>query len=359
MKAITTLLILIALSLSVVSAQNEATPEVTPEPQAPLVITYGETVTGRLIPQERESQEWQFQATEGDFVSINMTAVADDFSLDPYLEIIAPDGTTLDQDDDSGGNFNAFIELLRIPTTGTYVIIATSFGGSNQGDYTLSLTQGLGTAQGDLTLGESRTATLNQDTHSYRLSLNAGTLLNISVDAAPNSSLDPYVVLFSPDGTRLEEDDDSGSLLNALISTFSVPSDGVYYVIVQSYLDSGEGEYVISTSEGFLGEMRGRLTVNSNIRQVLVGGSDVYTFYGMQGMTVSVYMIAEGDFFDPMLRLYDPNALLVSENDDYGLGYNAAIINFVLPATGTYTLIATSYDSSVGGAYNLLVQVEP
>jgi serine protease Do len=59
--------------------------------------------------------------------------------IDPYLELLGPDGTQLIYNDDGAGYPNALIEAYSLPTAGTYTIVARSFGDSRSGTYVLSL----------------------------------------------------------------------------------------------------------------------------------------------------------------------------------------------------------------------------
>ncbi len=98
-------------------------------------IAYGQTLSGELTA-EHPRQYWLFDGAAGDEVTISMVGLG---SLsDTYLELYAPDGTLLTQNDDSGEGFFALIEDYHLPTNGTYRIIARGFG-SAVGQYELSL----------------------------------------------------------------------------------------------------------------------------------------------------------------------------------------------------------------------------
>jgi DNA-binding beta-propeller fold protein YncE len=58
--------------------------------------------------------------------------------FDAYLRLENSQGTQLDEDDDSGGNFDALIKFTP-PKTDTYRIIATTCGGGTQGVFTLTV----------------------------------------------------------------------------------------------------------------------------------------------------------------------------------------------------------------------------
>ncbi|GAB4376723.1 MAG: hypothetical protein Kow00121_24340 [Elainellaceae cyanobacterium] len=74
----------------------------------------------------------QFSGGQGQFV--NILAVSPDF--DSYLFLLDPDGNVIAQNDDGGGNLNAFIET-ELPEDGLYTIVVNAFDPQGQGRYRL------------------------------------------------------------------------------------------------------------------------------------------------------------------------------------------------------------------------------
>lgn len=95
-------------------------------------LAYGDEVEGEF---DGEAVFYTFEGEEGDEVTIAL--IAEDF--DPLVQLLDAEGFELATDDDSGGNFNALIEGFELPADGTYVIVVTSFSGSGEGDFELSL----------------------------------------------------------------------------------------------------------------------------------------------------------------------------------------------------------------------------
>lgn len=79
---------------------------------------------------------------------------------------------------------------------------------------------------------------------------------------------------------------------------------------------------------------------------------DTYTFDGEAGQTMTIEL--ESADFDTVLQLKGPDGQLLTANDDYGVTLNSTIV-IELPATGTYSAIATSY-SGLGGSYQIEVR---
>jgi uncharacterized protein YfaP (DUF2135 family) len=106
-------------------------------------IAPGQTVTGSITP-DNKFDLFSFTGAAGDVVNIAMNATQG--SLDPLLYVIGPDGALVAQNDDAvaGENTNSLIANLALPADGTYIIIATHFGGpygGTTGAYSLTLTQ--------------------------------------------------------------------------------------------------------------------------------------------------------------------------------------------------------------------------
>ncbi len=96
-------------------------------------ISIGQTVNGYLTRGARDG--WSFYGIGGTRVTITMTSS----EVDSFLELWSPAGAILTDDDDGAGFPNAQISSYRLPTSGTYVIVARSFGDVGEGAYTLTL----------------------------------------------------------------------------------------------------------------------------------------------------------------------------------------------------------------------------
>ena len=83
------------------------------------------------------------------------------------------------------------------------------------------------------------------------------------------------------------------------------------------------------------------------------GQQDYWTFQGRAGDSVTIVM--NGVNLDSYLALRNQAGITLTQNDDVeGSGtLNARISNFVLPADGTYTIIASSFRSNSSGPYRL------
>ncbi|MGB3493187.1 MAG: PPC domain-containing protein [Elainellaceae cyanobacterium] len=80
---------------------------------------------------------------------------------------------------------------------------------------------------------------------------------------------------------------------------------------------------------------------------------DRHTFEGEAGQAIAISL--ESEAFDTYLLLLDAEGNAIAQDDDGGEGTNA-LIQVELPATGTYTVLANSYEAGATGNYMLVVQ---
>ena len=172
-----------------------------------------------------------------------------DAPIDTLLILYDQNGMEIDRDDDSGGNYNPRL-LTTLSNAGTYYISIQGYG-SNSGNYTLHME----TAQPPedafttaiLLLPNTRTRdaitendyiylpTYDYTTHGvvYYFDGTAGQTIQIDVFAdSLGSSIDPTAYLFDSAYNSLTSDDDGGTGYDSLI-TFTLPSTGRYYIMVQ------------------------------------------------------------------------------------------------------------------------------
>jgi hypothetical protein len=113
----------------------------------PLVVNKGPVALGQPVRGEIRlaggRDLYTFEGRQGQQVRIALDRPSRS-QLDPYLELLDPDGRTLAEDDDSGGDLNALIQVA-LPRTGTYTVVARGFE-DTAGPYvlTVALSDGAG-----------------------------------------------------------------------------------------------------------------------------------------------------------------------------------------------------------------------
>jgi hypothetical protein len=184
---------------------------------------------------------WSIVVRAGDVISVAVDGTGG--GLDPLVEIVAPDGSLLAVDDNSGGGTAAFISSANIPFSGRYLLRVASVGSRAAGSYTL-VWRYLQVAP-TFTPPPVRIPLLvyadevpNNVYQSYPFYGVAGMTVEIRVTAAEGSSLDPVVALLDAQGMVLAEADDGPTDLNPVLVT-TLPADGTYIVRVNGYLSGG------------------------------------------------------------------------------------------------------------------------
>jgi hypothetical protein len=121
---------------------------------------------------------------------------------------------------------------------------------------------------------------------------------------------------------------------------------GVIFVAVISAVSAG------AAGAQTLLETQGALAAGD---AVLDDGSlyDQYIFSSRSGQQVIIYL--ESRDFDPYLILLDPEGRRIGENDDISASNRNSRLVVTLPVTGTYTVVANSYESGKNGRYKISV----
>ncbi|GGO20611.1 PPC domain-containing protein [Deinococcus humi] len=92
-------------------------------------IAIGTTLSGRVAGQPRDVDYFKFSAEAGAQLKLTVRSVSvnSGSTLDPYVEVLLPDGfTVLEHDDDSGAGLESELRL-NVTRPGTYYVTVTSF----------------------------------------------------------------------------------------------------------------------------------------------------------------------------------------------------------------------------------------
>ncbi len=189
---------------------------------------------------------WQVNLNAGDAITIAANPL--NRSLDPIIELFAPDGSLVTSDDNSGGYPNALIAEATAPVTGVHHIIVSAASGITAGPY--RLVWRYLTVAPTPTYAAPRIQLFTMDDQVpideyrfYPFQGTAGERVRIQVlGVAPG--LDPVAVLIGPDGDVIAEGDDSDGDLNPRFIA-DLPADGTYQVRVNGYLSGGRFELIV------------------------------------------------------------------------------------------------------------------
>ncbi len=152
----------------------------------------------------------------------------------------------------------------------------------------------------------------------------------------------------------------SGTLLQGqvFIASFVVSEDGSVTVrengVDQSGLPAAGSELVASAVPITVGRPVNGIISNDDPFQS-------YAFDANTGDVITAALTATSGSLDTYLFMLDAAGAIIAENDDVGNNgenLNSEIPNFVIPSTGTFTLVASRYGQTLGGtegAYTLSV----
>lgn len=209
-----------------------------------------------------------------------------------------------------------------------------------------------------------------------------GADLNVFNGTAPNGTWRLYVVD--------DEAGDAGSIATGWALVITTNGGGTSWInITSSSIGMGNGtvSYTVAANPG-ASQRTGTITVNGQVHTITQAGSgggcssttiapgqtingslttsdcvlsgttryvDVYSFNGTAGQKVAVSMSSSA--FDTYLYLVNSSSQILVGNDDGGGGTNSRIPAtsgfFTLPATGSYSIRATTYYPSSTGSYSI------
>lgn len=224
----------------------------------------GEPVSGRLGPGSLVLRAdnsffniYTFEGKAGQRISVQMESE----EIDPFLILLSPNGRDLGQDDDGGGGNSAKIEAT-LPANGTYTLIANSSQPGESGSYNLRIvasgaggdTRGNARNQGqqgnviarlESVLGPGASV-LPSDGSLFRQTSftgRAGQSITITLDSP---EFDTYLVLLSPEGKVLAQNDNADANTTNSAITATLPRSGVYRVVVNARDKQGRGRYILT-----------------------------------------------------------------------------------------------------------------
>lgn len=189
-----------------------------------------------------------------------------------------------------------------------------------------------------------------------------------------SDNIDPYLILLSPQGRDLAQDDDGAGGNNARLA-FTLPEDGTYTVLANSFGPRETGNYALQVVTGAnsanAGDSSGQLmsgqqgvsTLPMAIEGVLGLNSQIlsqdgsryeeFMFDGNAGQQVTIAL--DSREFDPFVILVGPDGEVLGSNDDVSPSSFNAGLSVTLPSTGRYRVLANSYDASGSGRFSLRV----
>lgn len=146
---------------------------------------------------------------------------------------------------------------------------------------------------------------------------------------------DTYLYLNNPAGEQIAADDDGAGDLNSLI-IFKPEVSGTHTAILDSYQEGATGEYRFSIAQP---DNRISAAVAANTPYVM-------PFDVVEGVKYVVW--AESEAVDTTLLVRNHNGVEIRSNDD-AMGTTNSFVWFTAETTGTYEIVADSYNSTQAG----------
>jgi hypothetical protein len=373
------------------------------------------------IFEEQDYVVYSFDAEANEILSVSMSATSR--NLDTLVQLIDPNGNLVAVSDDTTNSTNSLIPNQRILQSGTYLIVATRYGkdfGGTEGEFTLAVTQGAGLdenlvslalPEGDIQVyltwnNNADLQLLVRDPAGFSVfddepQVSSGGILAadgnvgcIQEEGDPvsyiywppnlgrpgtyevdvwyeNTCEDTSVVQFTLTvvvaGQVVLVERQSPVIGNHFVTTFTVDGDVTAAEAgIGGFTNSGITPDLLSNEEvlpiSFNLPVSGTITTENAF--------DVYEFSGEAGQIVTITMQkATGTNLDTNLYLLSESGVQLANNDDAPDGTfvgteqrttDSVITGYVLPATGTYQIVATHFGNQFGGTignYQLTVQL--
>ena len=314
-------------------------------------------------------QAWEFGGTGGEEVTFELESG----ELDAYLYVVGPGLDAPLTADDSAGGTNARLELV-LPETGAYRVIASSFLGNGDGQYVLTARSGVSDGvRGDARLDglettgrrisadQIREETLEADEvgQAWEFAGIEGEAVTFELES---QDFDAYLYVTGPGLDGAVEDDDGAGGRNARIELV-LPATGAYRVIASRFWGDERGEYRLAVRAGIGGNddedlgVEGLPTIGAlQLGQTRLGTLEfgevgqAWEFGGTGGEEVTFEL--ESGELDAYLYVVGPGLDAPLTADDSAGGTNARL-ELVLPETGAYRVIASSFLGNGDGQYVL------
>ncbi len=343
----------------------------------PSAIASGQTLSGSLTASSCASayrsgsyaSRYTFSASAGQNIRVAITNNA----FDAYAYLIGPSGTIVAQDDNSGGGSSPLINFAAT-VTGTYTVEVTSYSPAATGTFSVALTFPSPCTSVAISSGQTLSGTLASTCPStlragayqqrYTFSATAGQVIHATVSS---SAFDAYAYLLAPDGTTvLAQDNNSAGGTNALL-TYTATTTGTYTVEATSNLTGAAGAFSITlslTGNCAATAISNGQTLSGSLTTASCGSirrqgsyAQFYTFSATAGQTLRVAQNSAA--FNSYVYLVGPSGSVVAQDDDSGGGGlgDSLISNFTAPATGTYTIEATSSATGATGAFTVALTI--
>jgi hypothetical protein len=270
--------------------------------------------------------------------------------LDTCLEVYDAQDQLLADDDDSGEDYNARIEVF-VAAGKTYRVKLRSYDEDEEGKFSILLNYKPLPQPTELHFGTSLSGRLSSgDEHwfSVRSPSKAGILV-----VETHGDTDTFLKVYDSLYNFISGDDDGGEGYNALVEIFAEP-DKTYLIKLKCYDKDERGRYSISADLESVPGDEERNTERSRAIAIRLGEAFQVFFrtetesrwfrYDLQ--RTAKFVVQTRGNMDTQLYLYDSNGELIAEDDDSGENMNALVSQRL--NAGTYYIEIKTYEEDTG-----------
>lgn len=346
------------------------------------------------ITQEGETHRYTFVGNAEESIAILANPDPNaEIALNPYLELQAPSGEIVIENDNWQDNITDALIRYEIPITGVYTIYVSSADGVSTGRYIISTSQGFTIR--DVERGLALHNQANEQTLEtygardvWTVELDEGELVSIAVEVVDRESdFDVMTELVAPNGETWFADG-GGANNDAFLDSITAPVGGTYLIHIAARNNASIGAYrlwwqrlndfptatpitpsVTPTQTASIAPTQTTTPSPSlsptpptpgapiDTIQTGIGQGRVYQHVVEMesGQTINVAVIG-GEAFDPVLRLVDPAGNIVVEVDDVGASLDPRT-SFTATVSGLYTIEVQGYEGGSGNfTLNYIIQ---
>ena len=308
-------------------------------------------VDSTYLAHTEEIQLWEFEAAEGDFVSIAMSLFDDESvnPLDPYVSLLDSNGFVIAAEDDYLPGHYSKITVYRVPEDGLYYVRAAGYEGESSGPYELIVS--LYNDPVRIEPGVAQSAATGE-IELYSFAGQAGDFISITMTAV-ESSLRPRLLLLNPQGDRLTDASSEGSA-TATLSDFAIDESGTYFLLASGLVES-EGSYELLLTRSTPPTLAFGQTESADFAEV-----QTWQFTGDAEQIISVAVTAVDESILPTFDLFDSENIYLTSSQLSADGRTATLSIFILPASGNYFLRISDAAGQASGGYSVVItEVDP
>ncbi len=317
----------------------------TNNPGNPVSIGFGDTLADSILT-PAQNDTYTFSGIANDVVFVRLSA-----AYWAYIQVYKPDGISLCSAYNALSRHRVDVTCI-LPVDGIYIILVGDQEGAGTGEYHLYL-QRLNNPINPPTISYGQTvpgtisAPAEMDTFFF--SGEAGDQLVAKMGAT--SPVYTYLNVFNPDGTKL------CGAHNALDSNHvelncTLTSTGIHTILAGDYDAAESGDYHVYIQRlknpGNTVPLDFGTTHSDSIDTPV--DTDTYTFDAEMNDRILARIASTSSVFSPRMYLYDPDGTRIC----------SLTVTFIdsclIPATGTYTILALDTNNIYTGDYFLYLQ---